>query len=272
VISSKIIESGHFCMISKENPAPRESLGIDIGGTGMKAAPVHIAEGQLLAKSIKMATPRPPTPDTMLPVIKDLIGHFQWKGDVGVGFPGVVKKGKVLTAPNLSKEWEGVDAKVKIQELASSATVVINDADAAALAEMRFGAGKPYHKHGGGVVMVITLGTGIGSALFVDGHLVPNLEMGHMEMDGMEAEKRAATVIREREGLSWEEWGARVNKYLQTLEMLFSPDFFIIGGGVSESCEKFFPYLKVQAKIVPAEMGNDAGIVGAAIAFSEFQS
>lgn len=119
--------------------------------------------------------------------------------------------------------------------------------------------------------MVITLGTGIGSALFVDGHLVPNLELGHMEMDGMEAEKRAATIIQEREHLSWEEWGARVNKYLQILEMLFSPDFFIIGGGVSESCEKFFPFLKVQAKIVPAEMGNDAGIVGAALAFTEFK-
>lgn len=259
-------------MILKDNQSYTEILGIDIGGTGMKAAPVEVLKGQLLAKSIKMSTPQPPTPETMLPVINDLIRHFQWKREVGAGFPGVVKKGQVLTAPNLSKEWEGVDAKTKIEELASRKAVVINDADAAALAEMKFGAGKPYDRHGGGVVMVITLGTGIGSALFVDGHLVPNLELGHMEMDGLEAEKRAATVIREREGLSWEEWGARVNKYLQTLEMLFSPDFFIIGGGVSESCEKFFPYLNVQAKIVPAEMGNDAGIVGAALAFTEFYS
>lgn len=257
-------------MISKESSSPAEIFGIDIGGTGMKAAPVHMPDGKLLSESIKISTPRPPTPKTMMPVIKDLIHHFEWKGDVGVGFPGVVKKGKVLTAPNLSKEWEGVDAREKIKEIVAGHVVVINDADAAALAEMRFGTGKSYNRLGGGVVMVITLGTGIGSALFVDGHLVPNLEMGHMEMDGMEAEKRAATVIREREGLSWEEWGARVNKYLQTMEMLFSPDFFIIGGGVSESCEKFFRFLKIQAKIVPAEMGNDAGIVGAALAFSEF--
>ncbi len=254
------------------NLSPFEILGIDIGGTGMKAAPVYVPEGKLLAKSIKISTPHPQIPETMIPVIKDLIHHFQWRGDIGIGFPGVVKKGKVLTAPNLSKEWEGVNAEERIQSLSTGTVVVINDADAAAMAEMKFGAGKSYNRHGGGVVMVITLGTGIGSALFVDGHLVPNLELGHMEMNGMEAEKHAASVIREKEGLSWEEWGLRVNRYLQTMEMLFSPDLFIIGGGVSESCEKFFPFLEIQANMVPAEMGNDAGIVGSALAVEEFKA
>lgn len=259
-------------MKSDVTPSHSVGLGIDIGGTGIKAAPVNIQGGKLLANALKVSTPQPSTPAAIFPIIKDIIHHFKWKGDIGCGFPGVVKKGLVFTAPNLSDDWIGVDVKKKIQTFASGNVVVVNDTDAAGLAEMRFGAGKKYNRDGGGVILVVTLGAGIGSALFVDGHLVPNTELGHIEMDGMDAEKRAASVIREREGLSWQEWGKRVNRYLQTMEMLFSPNLFIIGGGVSESCEKFFPFLEIQAMIVPAEMGNDAGIVGAALAIEKFKT
>ena len=240
-------------------------LGIDIGGTGIKAAPVNVQSGKLVEDPLRLPTPQPAKPTQMLSVINEMLHQFNWQGHVGCGFPGVVKKGQVFTAANLSKDWIGVNLTMAIQKLTSSSVAVINDADAAGLAEMQFGAGKPHNKHGGGVVLIVTLGTGIGTALFVNGHLVPNTELGHIEIGGMEAEKRAATVIREREGLSWKEWGNRVNIYLQTLEFLLSPDVFIIGGGVSASCEQFFPFLDVQAKIVSAELQNDAGIVGAAL-------
>jgi len=240
-------------------------LGIDIGGTGIKAAPVDINKGELLQERFRIDTPQPPTPRAMLSVIGDIIEHWKWEGKIGCGFPGVLKRGEVYTAANLSKQWIGINLADQIKKISFCEAVVINDADSAGLAEIKFGAGKEYNKHGGGVVIMITLGTGIGTALFVDGHLVHNTELGHIEIDGKDAEKQAAASVRERKSLSWKKWGNRVNTYLQTMEKLFSPDLFIIGGGVSKKPDKFFQYIELKTKIVPAEMNNDAGIVGAAL-------
>ena len=252
-------------MARKTSSAGNKILGIDIGGTGIKAAPVDINKGILLQERHRIETPHPPTPRAMLEVIGQLIDHWQWNGKIGCGFPGVLKHGVVHTAANLSKQWIGINIQEQIEKISSCETVVINDADSAGLAEMKFGAGKDYNKHGGGVVIMITLGTGIGTAVFVDGHLVHNTELGHIEIDGKDAETHAAASVRERKKLSWKKWGKRVNKYLQTMEMLFSPDIFIIGGGVSKKSEKFFGFFELKAKVVPAEMNNDAGIVGAAL-------
>lgn len=249
----------------KTSRTQNKILGIDIGGTGIKAAPVDIDKGVLLEERLRLETPQPPTPRAMLEVIGQLIEHWEWKGKIGCGFPGVLKHGEVHTAANLSKQWVGINLADQIKKISSCEAVVINDADSAGLAEMKFGAGKQYNKHGGGVVIMVTLGTGIGTALFVDGHLVHNTELGHIEIDGKDAEKRAAASVRERKKLSWKKWGHRVNTYLQTMEKLLSPDLFIIGGGVSKKPEKFFDFIELKAKIVPAEMHNDAGIVGAAL-------
>ncbi|GJM16032.1 MAG: polyphosphate glucokinase [Thermodesulfobacteriota bacterium] len=249
----------------KTSRTQNKILGIDIGGTGIKAAPVDIKKGVLLEDRLRLETPQPPTPRAMLEVIGQLIEHWEWKGKIGCGFPGVLKHGEVHTAANLSKQWVGINLADQINKISSCEAVVINDADSAGLAEMKFGAGKEYNKHGGGVVIMVTLGTGIGTALFVDGHLVHNTELGHIEIDGKDAEKRAAASVRERKKLSWKKWGHRVNTYLQTMEKLLSPDLFIIGGGVSKKPEKFFDFIELKAKIVPAEMHNDAGIVGAAL-------
>lgn len=244
-------------------------LGIDVGGTGIKAGVVDIAQGKLLTGTEKIPTPQPATPAGIFSAIEQILEKFHWDGPIGCGFPAIVKKGVTRSAANIDREWIGYDALGQLKKLTSHPVNIINDADAAGLAEMRFGAGKPFNHERGGVVLMITLGTGIGSALFVNGNLLPNSELGHIEIDGVEAEKNAATVIRERNGWSWEEWGRRVNRYLQTLEFLLSPDVIIVGGGVSESNEKFFPFLNLQACLLAAKMGNDAGIVGAALAAGE---
>jgi polyphosphate glucokinase len=241
------------------------ALGIDIGGTGIKVAPVDTDTGDLLRTPEKVATPRPATPESMIPLIMQMIDTYEGEEIIGIGFPGVIKRGIVHSAANLDKLWLGVDLQSKIQNYYPQKVVVLNDADAAALAEMKFGIGRNDDIDAGEVVLMITLGTGIGSALFVNGNLVPNTEFGHVEMDGKDAEKWAATVIRERENLSWQEWSKRLNKYLQLMEMLLSPDLIIIGGGVSESPEKFLPYIDLNTRIVMAKMTNDAGIVGAAL-------
>ncbi len=247
-------------------------LGIDVGGTGIKAGVVDIAQGKLLSEAKKIPTPQPATPAGIFSAIEKMLEKFHWDGLIGCGFPAIVKKGVTRSAANIDREWIGYDALGRLKGLTAHPVNIINDADAAGLAEMRFGAGKPFNREHGGVVLMVTLGTGIGSALFVNGHLLPNSELGHIEIDGVEAEKNAATVIRERNGWSWEEWGKRVNKYLQTIEFLLSPDVIIIGGGVSESKEKFFPFLDLQACLLAAKMGNDAGIVGAALAVGELGS
>lgn len=245
---------------------PNIVLGIDIGGTGIKAAPVDIEKGVLTQDRFRVDTPQPATPKKMLAAIAGVIEHWQWKGQIGCGFPGVMKKGEVYTAANLSKKWIGVNVQQELESMSSCKVRVINDADSAGLAEMKFGAGKEHNNPDGGVVMMVTLGTGIGTALFVDGRLVHNTELGHIEIDGGDYEKKAAASRREREDLSWKKWGKRVNKYLQTLEHYLSPDLFIIGGGVSKRSEKFFNFIDVKAPVVAAEMQNNAGIVGAALA------
>jgi polyphosphate glucokinase len=241
-------------------------LGIDIGGTGIKAAPVDIQKGRLLHEPVYISTPDPPSHDSILEVLGNIVSNLNWKGSLGCGFPGVIKNGTVLTAPNLSEDWIGICFESEIRELVHNKVVVVNDADAAGIAEMEFGAGSEYKKHGGGVVLMITLGTGIGTALFVQGHLVYNTEFGHVEINGVEAEKRAATAVLDEEELNWEEWAQRVNEYLGIMNYLLSPDVFIIGGGVSENSEKFFPFLDIRARVLPAKMHNDAGIIGAALA------
>lgn len=240
-------------------------LGIDIGGTGIKAALVDPVQGKIQSGTRKLATPQPATANSMLELIHELIEQFNWHGSIGCGYPGVVKNGIVYTAANLDPSWIEVDLAGELRQFTRGGVKVVNDADAAGIAEMAFGAGKSRNKKNGGVVMLFTLGTGIGSALFIDGRLVPNTEFGHIEMDGVDAEKIAATVVREQENLSWDAWAKRVNRYLKYMEMLFSPDCIIVGGGVSENPELFFPYLELKAEILPATMANDAGIIGAAL-------
>ncbi|MGI5357159.1 polyphosphate--glucose phosphotransferase [Streptomyces sp. CA-252508] len=239
-------------------------FGVDIGGSGIKGAPVDLERGDLAEPRHKVLTPHPATPDGVAGCVAEVVEHFGWSGPVGVTFPGVVTGSTIRTAANVDKGWIGVDAPALLGERLSGMPItVLNDADAAGIAEMTFGAGRGRK----GAVIMLTFGTGIGSALFTDGRLVPNTELGHLELDGHEAEKRASTKAKEDKDLSWEEWAHRVRKYLAHLEMLFSPELFIVGGGVSRKAEKFVPLLTdVRAEIVPAELQNNAGIVGGAMA------
>jgi polyphosphate glucokinase len=242
-----------------------ELLGIDIGGTGIKGAPVDVEAGVLTAERVRLLTPQPAEPKAVAEVVADVVGHFPGTGPIGATFPAVIRAGKAETAANVDASWIGEDVAARLGDAAGRPFVVLNDADAAGLAEIRFGAGKGRP----GVVVMVTLGTGIGTAVFVDGKLVPNTELGHLELGGREAEKWAAESVRERKGLSWQKWGKRVDEYLRHLEMLLSPDLFVVGGGVSKKSTKFFPYLATRAEIVPAQLLNEAGIVGAAVAASD---
>jgi polyphosphate glucokinase len=236
-------------------------LGIDIGGTGIKAATVDVAEGKLTAERIKIDTPHPPVPDAIGLVVKKLVTHFGWTGQVGITFPGVVTEGVIRTAPNLDPSWIGVNAAEFFCDVAGVPARVVNDADAAGLAEVTFGAGRGQQ----GTVLMLTLGTGIGSALFYHGVLVPNTEFGHVQIRGEDAEKRASEHAREIEDLSWSKWAGRLDTYLDTMEALLWPDLIIIGGGISRKAGKFLPKLSLRAAVVPAALHNDAGIVGAAM-------
>jgi polyphosphate glucokinase len=238
-------------------------LGIDIGGTGIKAAPVDVTVGHLTAERVKLATPHPPTPDAVASVIKQLVTQFQWDGPAGITFPGVVTDGTIRTAPNLDPAWIGVNAREVLGAATGLDVTVLNDADAAGIAEVKFGAGKDQP----GTVLLLTLGTGIGSALFYNGVLIPNTEFGHIEIHGEDAEKRASEHAREEEELSWSKWANRLDTYLDKMEALLSPDLIIVGGGISKKSDKFLPKLTLRARIVPAAMYNDAGIVGAAMAY-----
>jgi polyphosphate glucokinase len=238
------------------------ALGVDIGGTGIKAAPVDVTAGKLLADRQKIDTPQPSTPAAVADVVTQLVKNFSWTGPVGVTFPGVVVDGVTRTAANVDHGWIGLDARSLLAKATGQEVSVINDADAAGMAEMEFGAGKGVVS----TVLMLTLGTGIGSALFIDGILVPNTEFGHIEIRGKDAEKRAAESARESHELSWDKWAGRVGEYLQHIEALLSPSLIILGGGVSKQSDKFLPLLTgIQARIVPAAMLNDAGIVGAAM-------
>jgi polyphosphate glucokinase len=206
-------------------------------------------------------TPQPATPEAMAHVFNGIVKHHKWQGPIGCAMPGPIKSGKVLTANNIDKSWIGVEAVELFGRACGRHVTVINDADAAGLAEIRFGAGKDKK----GVVVLITLGTGIGSALFVDGELVPNTELGQIEVRGKNAERRASARIRKEKGWGWEKWAKAVAEYLHIVEQIIWPDLIIIGGGVSKSAGKFLPYIKSRAVIVPAQLRNDAGIIGAAL-------
>lgn len=237
-------------------------LGIDIGGSGIKGAPVDTETGQMLASRLRLPTPASAKPAPMIEIIREIAQYFDWTGPIGCGFPGVVRHGVTLSAANVSKKWIGFDAASAIAEITGCPTCVVNDADAAGLAEISFGAGRGRQ----GVILVVTIGTGLGSALFSNGHLLPNSELGHIEINGVDAESRASDAARKREKLSWKQWGKRFNFYLNTLYKLFSPDLIILGGGTSSKFEKFSRYLDVPTEIVIATMLNEAGIVGAALA------
>jgi polyphosphate glucokinase len=240
-----------------------DALGIDIGGTGIKAAPVDVATGQLLGARNKIDTPHPATPEAVTEVLRELAASFGWTGPAGATFPGVVTNGVVRTAANVDKSWVGTDAAALFGKAIGAEVAVLNDADAAGIAEMTFGAGKGER----GTVLMLTFGTGIGSALFTGGLLVRNTEFGHIEIRGHDAEKRASEHARELHDLGWSKWADRVDEYLRHMEALLSPDLIIVGGGVSKEAEKWVPLLDgIHARIVPARMHNDAGIVGAAMA------
>jgi polyphosphate glucokinase len=238
-------------------------LGIDIGGTGIKGAPVDLERGDLAADRLRIPTPPGGSPTDVAKVVGEIVANFgDVTGPVGCTFPAVMQRGVALTAANVDQSWIGTDAPALFEEVAHRPFVVINDADAAGIAEMEHGAGKGNQ----GTVMMITLGTGIGSALFTQGILVPNTEFGHLDIRGKAAELRASEKVREDKDLSWEKWAKHLNEVLAHIEALVCPDLFIIGGGVSKKSDKYLPLLKTRAQIVPAQLLNQAGIVGAAIA------
>ena len=239
-----------------------QALGIDIGGSGMKAAPVDVATGKFVTDRLKIATPRPAVPDALADVVKQLTTSFSWSGPIGITFPGVVTDGVTRTAANLDRKWIGVDAAALFGRATGGQVRVLNDADAAGVAEMTFGAGVGQK----GTVLMLTFGTGIGSALFAEGVLVPNTEFGHIEIRGHDAETRASERAKELHDLSWGKWAGRVDEYLQHIEALLSPNLIIVGGGISKQSEKWVPRLTgIRARVVPAGLLNDAGIVGAAM-------
>jgi polyphosphate glucokinase len=238
-----------------------QSFGIDIGGSGMKAAPVDLATGELVAERHKILTPKPATPERMAEVVAELVSRFEWKKPLGVAFPGVVRKGVIYSAANVDASWIGTDADALFTKAAGQDVHVVNDADAAGLAEVGYGAGRDHP----GTVLVLTFGTGIGSGLFRKGLLVPNTELGHLEIDGHDAELRAAGSARDRENLGWKEWAGRVERYLRTVEKLLSPDLIIVGGGASRKADKWLPHIDIDTELVAATLTNEAGIVGAAL-------
>jgi len=246
--------------------SPSTPIGIDFGGSGIKAAPVDLTVGDFAADRVRIPTPHPATPAAVAEVLTRLLadlGHAD--GPVGVTVPGIVRHGVVGSAANIDAAWIGTDADALFSEATGRPVRVLNDADAAGLAEVRFGAARGER----GLVLMTTLGTGIGSALIHDGVLVPNAELGHLEVEGHVAEKRAANSVRESEGLSMEQWAARLTTYYRALERLFSPDLFVVGGGVSKHAEAFLHLVEVETPLVPALLRNRAGIIGAALHAAE---
>lgn len=237
------------------------ALGIDMGGSGIKAAPVNLIDGVLTMKRLRIDTPQPSTPESVVEVVARIVQEFAWRGPIGCTFPGVVRAGQTLSAANVDKAWIGYPAQAALQERLGQSVVLVNDADAAGLAELQFGAARGQL----GTVLVFTLGTGLGSALFREGVLVPNTEFGHLPMYGDSAERYMTDSARRREKLSWPVWAARVNEFLALVDRLLSPDYYIFGGGVSKRHDKFLPYLRAGAPIMPAKLRNQAGIVGAAL-------
>ncbi len=261
----------------KEPAADRIAVGVDVGGSGIKAAVVDVDRGTLVGPRHRVATPQPSTPDVVVPVIIRTV-RLALRGagfgvsrttavrfPVGVGMPSVVLDGVTKTAANIDPSWVDFDLRTHLQAALAGSVEILNDADAAGLAEMRFGAGAGEH----GVVLVLTLGTGLGSGMFNDGVLVPNTELGHMEIRGRDAERRSAAVARTRRGLSWRAWSADLDEHLHAIDRLLWPNLIILGGGVSKNADRFIPRLTVRPRVVPAMLRNDAGIVGAAMAAAE---
>ena len=240
----------------------KKAIGIDIGGTGIKGALVDTKSGVLLSERLRYETPKGGAPKDIAKTLKDLISQLPGSAGlpVGICFPAVVQHGVTLSAANVSKEWIGLDADAMFEKELGREVHVVNDADAAGIAEVKFGAARG-HK---GLVIVTTLGTGIGTALMFNGKLVPNAELGHLQIDGVDYESKAAYSAKERENLSWAEWAKRLQKYFSHLEALLTPDLFIVGGGVSKEHESYLPLLKLKTPIIPAENRNSAGILGAA--------
>jgi polyphosphate glucokinase len=236
-------------------------LGIDIGGSGVKGAPVDTVRGELLQERYRLPTPQPSDVSSVVEAVAEVAGHFPEYDRVGITFPGVVVDGVVRTAANVDKSWLEAPAANLFTERLGRPVSVLNDADAAGVAEVAFGAGRDQ----AGLVVMLTFGTGIGSALFLDGTLIPNTEFGHLELHGKDAELRASDRVREEEDMSWEQWARRVEEYLRHVEALLAPRLFIIGGGVSKRSDKFFPLIDVRTPMVPATLLNNAGIIGAAI-------
>jgi predicted NBD/HSP70 family sugar kinase len=237
-------------------------LGIDVGGSGIKGAPVDTLTGELLSERYRIKTPKGAKPEPVAETVTEIANYFEWKGPIGIGFPAPIKSGVAMMAANISEKWIGVNADELFSKTTGRSCTTLNDADAAGLAEMEFGAGRGQH----GTVIVLTLGTGIGTAIFYGGRLLPNAEFGHVEVDGYEAESRASDAARQREDLSWEKFAKRLNRYLEVMEALFWPNLFIVGGGISKKSEKYLPLLSIATPVVTAQMLNEAGIVGAALA------
>lgn len=241
------------------------AFGVDIGGSGIKGAIVDLDKGDLATERVKYLTPHPSTPEAVAEVVARLVKEAGWSGDLGATFPAVIKNGVAKSAANVDKSWIDTDVDKVFTDITHCDVTVLNDADAAGIAEARFGAAKGVK----GVVILLTFGTGIGSALLLDGQLVPNTELGHIEVDGSDAEKKASSAAKDNEGLSFKQWSKRVQKYLTQVEKLFTPDLFVVGGGVSKNSDKWIPLLDLKTPIKPAELLNNAGIVGAAMAAHE---
>jgi polyphosphate glucokinase len=237
-------------------------FGIDVGGSGIKGAPVDADTGELLAERVRVKTPHPATSQAILETAVEVVRQSGWDGPVGCGFPAVIKGGVVQTAANIDKSAIGFDMQGRLEQELGNPVRVINDADAAGLAEMRWGAGREED----GVVLMLTLGTGIGTSVFVGGRLLPNTELGHIEIRGEDAEHRASDSARKHDDLSWKKYAGRLDEYLHKIEDLLWPDLIVIGGGISKKSEKFFPHLTARTPIVRAQMLNEAGIAGAALA------
>lgn len=250
--------------MTARTPAPLHgtAFGIDIGGSGIKGAPVDLAKGEFSAPRVRIPTPQPATPAAVAATVAEVVDSFHLPADlpIGVTFPAVIQHGVARSAANVDDSWIGTDVTAVVAAATGRRALAVNDADAAGYAETLYGAAKDRP----GVVLVVTLGTGIGSCLVVDGTLVPNTELGHLEIDGHDAESRAADSAREREGLDWAQWAARLQRYFRVAEDLFWPDLIVVGGGVSKKHASFLPLLDLRTPIVPAELRNAAGIVGAA--------
>lgn len=238
------------------------ALGIDVGGSGIKGAIVDTRTGRLVSERFRVPTPEPSTPRAVGAAMARLIRHFEWKGPVGCGLPGPIKRGRLVTMSNLHKAWVGLSVEEALSKACGRRVTVLNDADAAGLAEMTFGAGRKES----GVVLMLTVGTGIGSALFVDGALCPNTELGQLDIRGKRAERRASAKVKKDKSLSWGAWAKRFDEYLTAVETILLPDLLIIGGGISRRSRKFASKLTTRARLVPAQLQNEAGIVGAALA------